>query len=212
MVDFYWEPTALDLFSGCGGLTLGLKQGGFKVLGAVDNDPLSVETYQENHGDVKVWGVDIRKLDPVHVRSSLGLRVGELDLLAGCPPCQGFSTLRTLNGALPVNDPRNDLLLEVLKFVDVLRPKAVMIENVPGLADDSRFADFCQHMKAEDYLGDQDVFNAADFGVPQRRQRLIYLAGMQMTIPFADPINPYVDGQGCHRRASKGWRKRRSHT
>ena len=118
------DPTALDLFSGCGGLTLGLKRGGFKVLGAVDIDPLSAEAYRANHDDVMVWEVDIRDLDPAHVQSSLDLQAGDLDLLAGCPPCQGFSTMRTLNGALSIDDPRNDLLLEVLRFVDALRPKA----------------------------------------------------------------------------------------
>ena len=94
------EPTALDLFSGCGGLTLGLKQGGFNVLGAVDIDPLSVETYRANHEEVTVWDVDIRDLAPAQMQSSLGIRLGDLGLLAACPPCQGFSTIRTLNGAL----------------------------------------------------------------------------------------------------------------
>ena len=185
----YSEPSAFDLFSGCGGLTLGLEQGGFKVIGSVDIDPLSVETYQANHREVSVWDVDIRNLDPTQILLSLGLKVGDLDLLAGCPPCQGFSKMRTLNGALPIDDPRNDLLLEVLRFVDGLRPKAVMIENVPGLANDRRFEEFCKHMEAEGYIGDQWVFNAADFGVPQRRQRLIYLAGLKMKIPFAEPVH-----------------------
>ena len=123
--------TAIDLFSGCGGLTLGLKLGGFNVIGAVDIDPLSMETYQANHEDVTVWEEDIRNLDPTKILSTLNLEPGELDLLAGCPPCQGFSTMRTLNGSLQIDDPRNDLLLEVLRFIDALRPKAVMIENVP---------------------------------------------------------------------------------
>ena len=184
------DPTALDLFSGCGGLTLGLKRGGFKVLGAVDIDPLSAEAYRANHDDVMVWEVDIRDLDPAHVQSSLDLQAGDLDLLAGCPPCQGFSTMRTLNGALSIDDPRNDLLLEVLRFVDALRPKAVMIENVPGLADDKSFEVFCDRMAEAGYLGDVRVFNTAEYGVPQRRRRLIYLAGLQVRIPFAEPV-PY---------------------
>ncbi len=188
----YGKPTALDLFSGCGGLTLGLKQGGFKVLGAVDNDPLSIETYRVNHDDVKVWDVDIRELDPAIVQSSLDLKVGELDLLAGCPPCQGFSSMRTLNGALPIDDPRNDLLFEILRFVYALRPKAVMIENVPGLAQDQRFADFRRLMAEAEYMGDQGVFNAAEYGVPQRRLRLIYLAGLNKEVPFAKPARKLV--------------------
>ena len=92
------KPTAIDLFCGCGGLTLGLKQAGFNVIGAVDVEPLAVETYKVNHPEVHVWGKDICSLSVRSVKRKLGLKKGELDLLAGCPPCQGFSTMRTLNG------------------------------------------------------------------------------------------------------------------
>ena len=179
---------ALDLFSGCGGLTLGLKRAGFRVLGAVEIDPFSIEAYRANHKDVTVWDADIRELNPAQIQSSLGLKEGDLDLLAGCPPCQGFSTMRTLNGALTINDSRNDLLLEVLRFVDGLRPKAVMIENVPGLANDKSFKLFWERMDGIGYQGNLDVFNAAKYGVPQRRRRLIYLAGHKRRIPFAEPL------------------------
>ena len=151
-----------------------------------------VETYQANHKDVISWETDIRDLEPIEVQLTLGLNSGDLDLLAGCPPCQGFSRMRTLNGALAVNDPRNDLLLEVLRFVDTLRPKAVMIENVPGLASDRSFEVFCKRMEEAGYLGDVDVFNAAEYGVPQRRRRLLYLAGLRTKIPFAEPFQHTV--------------------
>lgn len=182
------KPTAVDLFCGCGGLTVGLKQAGFKVIGAVDIDPLSVVTYKANHWGVKVWGKDIRDLDTHDLAVELGLDKKQLDLLAGCPPCQGFSTLRTLNGALAIDDPRNDLLLEFLRFVEALRPRAVMMENVPGLADDERFSAFCKRMEELGYVGEPRILNAADYGVPQRRRRLIYLAGLGASIPFADPV------------------------
>lgn len=96
--------TAVDLFSGCGGLTLGLKKAGFRVLGAVDGDALSMETHRANHPEVTTWQIDIRKLAASEMKCRLRLRPGQLDLLAGCPPCQGFSTMRTLNGG------RDDLL------------------------------------------------------------------------------------------------------
>ena len=179
--------TAVDLFCGCGGLTVGLKKAGFRVLGAVDIDPLSVETYRANHNDVAVWEMDIRDLEPSELAAALGLKNKRLDLLAGCPPCQGFSTMRTLNGARVINDPRNDLLFEFQRFVEALRPRAVMMENVPGLADDERFAAFCRQMDKIGYLGDHCILNAAEYGVPQRRRRLIYLAGHGMKIPFAKP-------------------------
>jgi DNA (cytosine-5)-methyltransferase 1 len=180
------RPTAFDLFCGCGGLTVGLKRAGFRVLGAVDVDPLSVKTYKANHRDVRLWEKDIRELDPQELLDTFGLKKGGLDLLAGCPPCQGFSTMRTLNGAVVVDDPRNDLLLEFERFVEALLPRAVMMENVPGLADDVRFDAFRRRLKKLGYLGDHRILNAADYGVPQRRRRLIYLAGMGLAVPFAE--------------------------
>lgn len=181
------KPTAVDLFSGCGGLTVGLKRAGFRVLGAVDVDPLSVETYKANHRDVKVWEGDIRKLEPSSLAAALGLTKKRLDLLAGCPPCQGFSTLRTLNGAVQIDDPRNDLLLEFERFIKALLPRVVMLENVPGLAEDERFRRFRRWMNKMGYIGDHRILNAAQYGVPQRRRRLIYLAGLGMKVPFAEP-------------------------
>ena len=162
------KPTAIDLFSGCGGLTLGLKRAGFRVLGAVDVDPVSVKTYRANHRSIKVWETDIRYLEPEDIESSLELDKGELDLLTGCPPCQGFSTLRTMNGAHRVEDPRNGLLLEMIRFIKVLKPKAVMVENVPGLAADQKFQEFYDLMENLGYRGDYRILNAADYGVPQR--------------------------------------------
>lgn len=176
--------TAVDLFCGCGGLTAGLKRAGFQVLGAVDIDPLAIQTYTANHPEVEVWQKDIRALDPLELLETIGLEVGQLDLLAGCPPCQGFSTIRTRNGSVQVNDPRNDLVLEFQRFVEALRPRAVMLENVPGLAHDERFVSFKQTMRRLGYLGEHRILNAAEYGVPQRRRRLIYLAGLGVGIPF----------------------------
>src|SRR5947209_7961842 len=135
------RPCAVDLFSGCGGLTLGLKQAGFDVLGAVEVDPAAVETYKANHSDVLVKHTDIRKLSAKGLRLELKLRRGELDLLAGCPPCQGFSTLRTRNGANRNRDTRNDLVNEMLRFARAFRPKAIMMENVPRLVGHKPFND-----------------------------------------------------------------------
>src|SRR5689334_21592239 len=84
--------SAVDLFCGAGGLTEGLRLAGFRVVGAVDNAPLAVEAYKLNHRGVRVWLRDIRRLAPLEMAAELGLAPGELDLLAGCPPCQGFST------------------------------------------------------------------------------------------------------------------------
>jgi DNA (cytosine-5)-methyltransferase 1 len=178
------RPVAIDLFCGCGGLTVGLKRAGFRVIGAVDNDSLAVQTYKMNHPEVKVWETDIRKMKSTTMMKEL--RRKKIDLLAGCPPCQGFSTMRTLNGANRVKDPRNSLLFEFLRFVNVLRPKTIMLENVPGLADSKIFATFRAKMKKMRYVGDFRILNAADYGVPQRRRRFIYMAGMKKAVPFLE--------------------------
>jgi DNA (cytosine-5)-methyltransferase 1 len=180
------KPTAIDLFCGCGGLTTGLKKAGFRVLGAVDIDALSLKTYKANHRGVALWEKNIKRLKPDDLLKVFGLSKGELDLLAGCPPCQGFSTMRTLNGTRVINDPRNDLLLEFLRFVEGLCPRTVMMENVPGLAGDKSFEIFCSRMKQLGYIGSHRILNTAEYGVPQRRRRLIYLGGWRMEIPFAN--------------------------
>ncbi len=181
------KPKAIDLFCGCGGLTLGLKQAGFEVVGAIDCDDLAVETYKANHPEVHVWKKDIQKLSGRAVKRKLKLKKGELDLLAGCPPCQGFSTMRTLNGGREIEDKRNDLIYEFLRFVKELEPKAIMMENVPGLIKDERFENFCEEIKKLGYIPNADVKDAADYGVPQRRQRMILLAGKGRKIEFAKP-------------------------
>jgi len=178
---------AIDLFSGCGGLTLGLKQAGFRVIGAVDVDPLSVETYRANHPEVRVWQMDIRDIEVSELRELLGVENGQIDLLAGCPPCQGFSTIRTLNGHRHVNDPRNDLVYEFVRIVEGLEPRAIMMENVPGLARDSRIRDVCDRLSALGYAAQYRVLDAADYGVPQRRRRMILLGSRLGPVEFSAP-------------------------
>lgn len=181
--------TAIDIFSGSGGLTLGLKHAGFRVIGAVECDSLAVETYRINHKNTILWETDIRDLSVLEVKNRLKLEVGELDLLAGCPPCQGFSSMRTLNGSRNVDDPRNDLVFEFLRFVQDLKPKAIMMENVPGLTKDERFDSFCRELEKMGYSCVHDVLDVARFGVPQKRLRMVLLAGKFGPIRFAAPEN-----------------------
>ena len=182
------KPKAIDLFCGCGGLTLGLKQAGFNVVGAVDFEELAVESYKMNHPEVQVWQDDITQLDTKEIMKKLKLKKGRLDLVAGCPPCQGFSTMRTLNGGRKINDERNDLIFEFLRFVKDFEPKAIMMENVPGLYEDKRFKKFCDEIRKLGYKPKSGVENAADYGVPQRRKRTILLAGKGFEIDFAKPV------------------------
>ena len=108
---------------------MGLKQAGFEVLAAVEIEPIAAETYGLNHPEVHLIQNDIRRIDIKRLKKHLKLKKGDLDLLAGCPPCQGFSSLRTNNKSVSVYDKRNDLLFEFLRFVKELLPKAIMMEN-----------------------------------------------------------------------------------
>jgi DNA (cytosine-5)-methyltransferase 1 len=181
------KPKAIDLFSGCGGLSLGLHQAGFHVVGAVDADELASSTYKMNHPDTMVIHQDIRTVDPTKLMKKLRLKPGRLALLAGCPPCQGFSTLKTLNGRKTIDDPMNDLIFEFVRFIRAFQPKTIMIENVPALADDPRLVKFGKTLAAFGYRFRFDVFDAADFGVPQRRRRMILLAAKGERPEFAKP-------------------------
>lgn len=168
--------TAIDLFSGCGGLSCGLKKAGFHVAAAVEIDAKAQETYKLNHPKVRLYEDDIRDIDPAQVLKDVGLEPGQLDLLAGCPPCQGFSRLRTKNQKTSVKDARNNLVAHFLRFVKVMQPKTIMLENVPALAKDGRFTRMRNELAKLEYELVFHVLDAADYKVPQRRKRLIMLA------------------------------------
>jgi DNA (cytosine-5)-methyltransferase 1 len=168
--------TAIDLFAGAGGLSLGLSEASFDVIGAVELDELAAETYRINHPDTLLWACDIREIDATEMLDTLGLYKGELDLLASCPPCQGFSSVRTLNGGREINDARNDLIEEVARLIRDLEPRAVMMENVPGLLTDDRRDRFIDELNTLGYDAKDTVLDVRDYGVPQRRPRYVLLA------------------------------------
>ncbi|MCY4140865.1 MAG: DNA cytosine methyltransferase [Rhodobacteraceae bacterium] len=179
---------ALDLFCGCGGLSLGLRRAGFTVLAAIDNDTLSTSTYKLNHKRTHLVGEDIKLVDPAKLMKKMGLKPGELDLMAGCPPCQGFSALRTLNGGRDIHEPLNDLVYEFRRFIEVFMPKTVMMENVPALLNDDRLQHIRREFEGLGYSTAAELFNAERFGVPQRRLRMILFASRDDCPPFARPV------------------------
>ena len=176
---------AMDLFCGCGGLTVGLKRAKFSVVGAIEKDPLACEAYRMNHPRTRLFEGDICEISPEAVLSELGLDVGELDLLAGCPPCQGFSTIRTKNRGAITDEPMNDLVFEFERYVRAMRPRSIMMENVPGLASDLRSDDVIASLEKLGYRCDIEVFNAAEFGAPQRRKRMILIGSTEFDPRFA---------------------------
>lgn len=167
---------AVDLFSGCGGVTTGLKMAGFMVSGAVELDVRACETYRLNHPEVDLLEADIRRVPARSILDRLSVGPGEIALLAGCPPCQGYSRIRTRNRLGATEDSRNDLVLDFLRFARVLRPQTVMMENVPGLAADPRFGKLLGSLHLMGYQTWNGVVDMADFGIAQRRRRLLLLA------------------------------------
>jgi DNA (cytosine-5)-methyltransferase 1 len=161
--------TAVDLFAGAGGTTQGLKDAGFAVLAAIENDDDAVATYRANHSEVTVYDRDIRRVRAPALAHRLGgKRIG---LLTACPPCQGFSTL----GPGDTADKRNELVMTVARFAEHLRPWVIVLENVPGLASDRRLLALLDRLDGT-HLARQYLVDAADFGVPQHRKRVIVLA------------------------------------
>lgn len=165
---------AIDLFAGAGGATQGLVNAGFKVIGAIENDADAAASYRVNHPCVKLVDSDIRMVAASKFRESLDLRPGQLTLLKACPPCQGFSTLA--EGRTAVDGERNDLVMSVVRFARAFMPSSILVENVPGLRRDRRFATLVKSLETLGYAVRSYVVLATHFGVPQRRKRLIIIA------------------------------------
>ncbi|MCX6236986.1 MAG: DNA cytosine methyltransferase [Bacteroidia bacterium] len=181
---------AIDLFSGCGGLSEGMRQAGFLTRVAVELVPVAVKVYQMNHPETKVIDKDIREIDASDILKELN---GEpLHLLAGCPPCQGFSSIRRLNRTESIDDDRNNLVLEFLRMVKELKPLTIMMENVPALKDYSLFKKVKQELKEMGYNPKVHVINVKDYGVPQSRRRLIMVGSILGDIDIAESINKKV--------------------
>lgn len=165
--------TAIDLFAGVGGLTLGLKKAGFKVVAGIEFDHIAAETYRSNHPSIPLIEADIRSVSTESIKSLLNGK--PLSLLAGCPPCQGFSSVRRLNRKKQVRDRRNALILEYLRFVHELKPLTILMENVPGLLEYELFDSCVERLSEIGYAVKYGVVNIEEFGVPQRRKRLVMI-------------------------------------
>ena len=183
------DYTAIDIYSGSGAVTEGLKAEGITVLAAVDNDPVACETYRLNHPEVHLVQSDIRSLNPTTLRKDISFN-RQLDLLVVCAPCQPFSSQNRKRAS---DDARADLVLESLKFVEEFEPKVVFFENVPGIAISGPLVSLRRKLTEIGYcLGEPKTINAADCGVPQRRERCIMIAALSMERieAFYDSIIP----------------------
>jgi len=170
---------ALSIFSGCGGLDIGIESAGFENVANIEFDKYAVQTLESwreiNKKNNKIFGTDIRKIDPKIFKNE------KIALLHGGPPCQAFSFIGKRDS---LGDPRGQLLFEVIRFADALKPKAIFIENVKGLlsAPDKNgkkggaFELFIKELTKLNYVTKWAVINAADYGIPQRRERIFIVA------------------------------------
>lgn len=173
--------TALDLFSGAGGLSTGFEKAGIEVIFASDMEQNSSETYQRNHPDTTFIQRDIHDLEVNEVKDEIANQYDasvydDLDLVIGGPPCEGFST----QGDFDPDDPRNRLFEQFLRFVEGFEPRAIVMENVKGLLSMEEGDAKRRILRSIKDLGydirEPWLLNAADFGVPQVRERVFFVA------------------------------------
>lgn len=179
---------AIDLFSGCGGMSLGFDNAGFKIVKAVEFDPVIAETYKKNNPSVDLFIDDIKNVVDSNVFSK-----GEAEVIIGGPPCQGFSMAGARIRQGFIDDPRNYLFKQYFSIVKAVKPKAFVMENVKGIATMQHggiFREIHRLFESKELLDGQQyhlyhkLINAADFGVPQKRERMIIIGILDTKIDF----------------------------
>ena len=169
---------ALDLFCGCGGISAGLRAAGFEVIAGVDVEPNYIATFTRNFPESKSLKLDLSSTSPNDLMEIIGILPGEIDLLAGGPPCQGFSkNVPRKNRYL--NSSNNLLVRTFLDYCEVLKPSIILMENVAEIKngfDQIYTEEIIDRLEEEGYMVSYGVLNAADYGVPQRRRRAFFLA------------------------------------
>lgn len=177
--------TAISLFSGAGGMDIGVQQAGFTILSCLELDKNCCDTLRENISregrSTLVYEGDIKNITPEQILEDLGHNPGEVDLLFGGPPCQAFSQIGKQQSLL---DERGLLLFQMVRYARVIQPRAIMIEQVKGLLNAKDlsgkrggvFEQFIKELEELDYVPKWRVMLAADYGVPQLRERVFIVA------------------------------------
>lgn len=193
-------PKCIDLFSGCGGFTLGMAMAGYNVVGHVEFDNGALETYEHNkntHGfpNSELIGHDITKITDEEILA-FKKKHGEIPIIIGGPPCQSFS----LAGQRKVDDPRNNLFLHYVRFVKLIQPKGFVLENVMGLTSKkNKEGEFMidvirQAFKEIGYETEYALLNAMNYSVPQKRRR-IFMVGCKDKNKINFPLPITMDDQ-----------------
>lgn len=187
------KPTVVDLFCGAGGLSHGFMQAGYQVLFGTDIDATFGKTFLASHPNAKFAAKSIIDLKAQEILDEIGLEVGELDVLVGGPPCQGYSVYNHGRGE---HDPRAGLFREYLRIVTGLQPKWLVMENVTGLTSISGgrlIEQIVEEIKKAGYQNvDYRILKAEQYGVPQERRRVVFIAN-RLGLPVRFPT-PTHDG------------------
>jgi DNA (cytosine-5)-methyltransferase 1 len=177
--------TVFDLFCGTGGFSYGIESAnrGFETMLGIDILPIAIKTFQGNHPAAMGLPGDIRKMRRADIAERLNLKKGQVDVIIGGPPCQGFSSIRPFRSSNE-DDPRNSLFEEFASFVNYFRPGAFVLENVVGLAthrDGITIEIMEDCFNTLGYDTEWRILNCAHFGVPQKRERLIMIGAEKGT-------------------------------
>ena len=193
---------AIDLFSGAGGLHIGFEKAGFEIKLCIDNNDLVERTHKRNFPNIPMINRDIKNVSSDEIRTYL--KNGNVDVIIGGPPCQGFSTIGKRVSSDPEkrakHDPRNELVLTYAKLIRELRPKFILMENVKGiltLENGAYLANVLKQLREAGYDVNYRLINMADYGVPEIRERVIIIGnrvGMPVEFPKPDHSDNPDDG------------------
>lgn len=168
------RPTVISTFCGAGGSSLGYKWAGYKELLAVDYELHAVQCFKANFPEVPCWHKSVKDITGQEILDFCNIKKGELDVFDGSPPCQGFS----IAGKRDVTDKRNDLFKDFTRLMDEISPKVFIMENVTGMIKGpmkGRFVEIIKELKSTDYIVKCKKMNSKYYGVPQSRERLIFI-------------------------------------
>ena len=180
----------LDLFCGCGGMSWGLQKKGFDVIAGIDILDIALKTFQYNHRNARIFNLDISAVEPHDIMSALGFRKGELDVIIGGPPCQGFSKNTPASWRF-LEDPQNQLYHAYLNFVECFQPKIVIIENVAEIYNAYEGIvrnEIINKLQSLGYSVAVSVINMSEYGIPQKRRRCVFFASR-----IGEPSFPEID-------------------
>lgn len=186
----------LDLFSGCGGLSFGFEKAGYVVKYGIDNWQDALITFEQNHSGSKTFNVDLGVINVGKFLKENNISKGDIDVIVGGPPCQGFS----ISGKRNPSDSRNKLYISFISFLKELQPRAFVMENVPNLLSISNGKikeTILKELKGAGYNVSYQILKASDYGVPQNRRRVLFVGVKHGTFIFPNTTHgtndvPYV--------------------